>query len=189
MGVLQSLLTGNDISLGPTSNATFIQHIVSTVKDLQRTNILQSSLENAEPISHSEWPSPITAAKQPPIVSPSITINSPGLPPYEKTMDLLQRYFQYTGDMFPYLHRTRILSYLGDDHHSRLENLQSVQRCLVGTCLAFSCIHGAPDGSRKEDMQRARRYFEAARSALPEIMSKKPDIETSKFSFHAHADK
>lgn len=96
-------------------------------------------------------------------------------------MGLLQRYFQYTGDMFPYLHKTTILSYLGNGHQPRLGELQPVQRCLISTCLAFASVHGTPDNNRKDDMQNARGYFEVARTALPEIMSKKSDVETSKF--------
>ncbi|KAJ6133792.1 hypothetical protein N7523_000114 [Penicillium sp. IBT 18751x] len=80
--------------------------------------------------------------------------------------------------MFPYLHKTTILSYLGNARHARLEELQPVKRCLINTCLAFASVHGAQDHHRKDDMQNAREYFEAARMTLPEVMSNKPDVET-----------
>lgn len=175
--IVQSSLTGNQISLGPTSNATFLQHIITAVKGLQRVNNPQSSLE-----SQSEWPSPNLAAKKPPpTVTSNISTDSSELPPYDKTIALLQRYFQFTGDMFPYLHKATILSYLGHGHQPRQEEFQPEERCLVNTCLAFASVHGAPDHTRKDNMRSARVYFEVARSTLPEILSKKPDVETSKF--------
>lgn len=174
----------NRIPLGPTSNATFLHHIISAVKDLQHVNSLQPSFEHAAPISQAEWPSPNAATKKPPKGTPDTTTNSFGLPPYETTVDLLKQYFQHTGDMFPYIHQATVLSYIGpsQDQQPRLNELHPVQRCLISTCLAFASVHGSPGNDRESDMQNARGYFEVARSTLPEIMPGKADVETSEFS-------
>jgi hypothetical protein len=105
---------------------------------------------------------------------------------YEATMGLLQRYFQNTGDMFPYLSKASVLAYLGHSDQVMLEKLRPAPRCLVYTCLAFASIHGGSENNRAGAMQNAQRNFEAARATLPELMSQTPDIETGECFRYCH---
>ncbi|OKP11598.1 hypothetical protein PENSUB_2900 [Penicillium subrubescens] len=111
-----SQICANKISSpGPTSNSMFLEHIVDAVNCFPRAHTLQPSLRRGFPISPSEWPSPGPAAKKPaiPSIAPFSTSGSSEPLSYEATMGLLQRYFQNTGDMFPYLSKASVLAYLG----------------------------------------------------------------------------
>jgi hypothetical protein len=166
----------------------FLEHIVDAVNCFPRADTLQPSLKTGFAISPSEWPSPGPAAKVPvvPSIAPFSTSGSSELLSYEATMGLLQRYFQNTGDMFPYLSKCSVLACLGHSDQVKLEELRPAPRCLVYTCLAFASIHGGSENNRADAMQNAQRYYEAARATLPELMSHTPDMETGECFRYCH---
>lgn len=102
------------------------------------------------------------------------------MPSTKEVISLLELYFEITGDIFPYLDKATVLSYLAPDRKGNPVKLRGVEACIINTCLAFAIIHGQPEINKSPDMEIAHIYIQRAKAALPETLSQSPSLETSK---------
>ncbi|KAJ6133799.1 fungal-specific transcription factor domain-containing protein [Penicillium sp. IBT 18751x] len=169
---------------GPTSNAAFLDHVVKAYKHLQQERVPGGASENMEIKSGAESPPPVTQPALPidcPL--PQFKESSWPVPSGEKSR-LLETFFADIGDMFPYLDKKTILSYISKVESGHAEKLQSIQVCLVNMCMAFASLQEGPISSENRHTVNPDVYFQRARRVLPDILSQKASLESSE-SDHA----
>lgn len=173
----------NSLSLpkkGPTSNTTFLHHIITSIKDLRQSYVLGPVSDDVTVIPRAISPPPTGGSIKSPSAPSCISTDSSALPPYEEIVRLLDIYFTNTGSMFPYLDESIVLGYLGNGQSAQWQKLSPVQLCLINTCMAFASVHGDPGSDREDKMQNASIYFQRAQSMLPEVVAKNASLDASK---------
>ncbi|KAJ5819743.1 fungal-specific transcription factor domain-containing protein [Penicillium riverlandense] len=159
-------------------DAGYFGHIINAIKDFGQFQVPESTSEDVTVISRAHSP-PSSSESVAFSICPSYASTDPfALPPTEDVFHLLDIYFSNTGDMFPYLDKTTVLSYIIKVEQGQSDRLQPAEVCLINICLAFASVHGRPETDGDGHMENANIYFQRARLMLPEIMSKNASLES-----------
>ncbi|CAL5868861.1 uncharacterized protein PFLUO_LOCUS3088 [Penicillium psychrofluorescens] len=151
---------------GPSSNIAFMRHISRAIA---RVNVHSSPVLSKSPpfqtgggMLNISWSRPDNDAKGQ-MQTPKNEVNIFGLPPEERTWSLIQKYFEKTGQLLPFIHEA---SFCETYFQMRQDNFKRVRRTWLGLLnivLAIATsLHTEGDMPAEKRIQESDIYFQRA---------------------------
>jgi hypothetical protein len=177
--------------VGPTSNSVFLDKILNShhIAFALGSDVSPAAQGFGDLNSHflSRPLSPPPAVWQHPVTSHSAhNINPFMLPPRVEIERLVDRFFENTGKLFPYLYKPAILIAIANVTRNGFRNVERAQLCLLHLTMAFATTHGPSNMTIEMRMAQGDIYFQRALGLIPDIALAVDNLEPSKF-FSLHA--
>ncbi|KAK0653510.1 Patulin cluster transcription factor patL [Lasiodiplodia hormozganensis] len=104
--------------------------------------------------------------------------NSCTLPPEYEIIDMVERFFGSTGQLFPYLHKPTILKSLASMRMSGFQNVKRSQLCILNLIMALACVFGTHHLPITERVDKGNVFLSRGLVLLQQDLAKSASLES-----------
>jgi hypothetical protein len=159
---------------GPSSNASFFGKIARTLASGTRTMPEDKDVSQDLAKDISRPPSPLSRSK-----TDLSSVNSCELPSRTEILRLLEVFFSFTGQFFPYISKASITQVIIESDLVRFKGVRKSWLCLLNAILAMSTtLDGENDAEAEFRESRSDIFFQRAFILSPRIIPNSANLET-----------
>lgn len=100
------------------------------------------------------------------------------LPPEYEIIDMVDKFFASTGQLFPYLHKPTILKSLASMRMSGFQNVKRSQLCILNLIMALACVFGTHDLPITERVDKGNVFLSRGLVLLQQDLAKSASLES-----------
>lgn len=101
--------------------------------------------------------------------SSSLPTNTYTIPPHNEVLRLVDIFFENTGKLWPYLHKSSVVGYLETVRHAESQNSERAKLCVLNLVMAFGCTYTLSSEAATRKMGKGDVFFQRAVAILPDV--------------------